>query len=132
MFDCSHSIQYFSERIVNISKRFNDIHILRRVAAILTIAIVGFTNLFDMLMCASTIDHLPSNNSSASLTTTTTLSPSGLHNDHRASSSFASTVCINYPSYFSNYAILILIATSAVVQLTHVVKFILMLIIAGK
>lgn len=127
---------------MNISKRFNDIHILRRTAAILTIAIVGCTNLFDMLMCASTSDHLSSNDSIYSTINvsshqiSTTLSPNriinGLQNDHEATSYFASTVCTQFPSYFSNYAILILVATSAVVQLTHVCKFILMLIIAGK
>lgn len=136
--------QYFSEAIVNISKRFNDIHILRRTAAILTIAILGCTNLFDMLMCASTMDHLPSNDSfnpninvsSRQTTTTATLSPNrvinGLPTHVESSSYFASTVCTLFPSYFSNYAILILVATSVVVQLTHVCKFILMLIIAGK
>lgn len=134
--------QYFSETIVNASKRFNDIHFLRRTAAILTIAIVGCTNLFDMFMCASTIDHMPSNDSLynainvSAQKVSTTLSPnqiiSGLQNDHKSSAYFASTICTQFPSYFSNYAILILVATSVVVQLTHVCKFILMLIIAGK
>lgn len=133
--------QYFSETIVNLSKRFNDIHILRRTAAILTIAILGCTNLFDMLMCASSIDHLPSNgnfNSTINVGAhqTTTLNPNriehGFRNEIESSSYFASTVCTMFPSYFSNYAILILIATSVVVQLTHVCKFILMLIIAGN
>lgn len=137
-------MQYFSEAIVSISKRFNDIHILRRTAAILTIAILGCTNLFDMLMCASTIDHLPSNDSLHSTMNvssrqdlpTTTFSPNrvihGLPTVVESPSYFASTVCTLFPSYFSNYAILILVATSVVVQLTHVCKFILMLIIAGK
>lgn len=116
------SFQYFSDKVINISKRFNDIHVLRRFAAIVTITIVGLTNLMDMLLCASTIQTDPTNATS----TSTTASPIDI------SSHFASTVCIEYPSYFSNYAILILIATSIVVQLTHVCKFILMLIIAGK
>lgn len=102
--------------MVRFSKRFNDINFLRRTAAILIIAIVGCSNLFDMLMCASTTIHSPANH---------TVTKPNAH-------CFASTVCTQYPSYFSNYAILILIATSVVVQLTHMIKFILMLIIAGK
>lgn len=124
---------------MNASKRFNDIHILRRTAAILTVGLLGCTNLLDMFMCASTNDHLPSNDrffSAINVTVqnvTTTLSPSGLPLDHNSSTAdFASTVCTQFPSYFSNYAVLILVATSVVVQLTHVCKFILMLIIAGK
>lgn len=136
-------LQYYSESMVNISKRFNDIHILRRTAAILAIAIVGCTNLFDMLMCASITDHLAANetfypnmNATTYNILTTTLSPNrvliGLPDDFQSSTYFASTVCTQFPSYFSNYAVLILVATSMVVQLTHVCKFILMLIIAGK
>lgn len=118
------SFQYFSDEIINISKRFNDIHLLRRLAAIFTIAIVGLTNLIDMFLCASCVEPIASNNTLATVATFT--SPS------ETSSYFASTICKEFPSYFSNYAILILIATSIVVQLTHVCKFILMLIIAGK
>lgn len=127
---------------MNASKRFNDIYFLRRAAAVLTIAIVGCTNLLDMFMCASTMDHLPTNDrlynaiNVSGQQISTTLSPnqilSGLTTDHKSSEYFASTVCTQFPSYFSNYAVLILVATSVVVQLTHVCKFILMLIIAGK
>lgn len=45
---------------------------------------------------------------------------------------YSSTVCTHFPSYFSNYAILILIATSLVAQLSHLCKFCLMLVITGK
>lgn len=116
----SFGLQYFSDSMVRISKRFNDINILRRTAAVLTIAIVGCFNLIDMLMCASTTNQLQTNNN-----TSINLGQSSI-------SYFASTVCIQFPSYFSNYAILILIATSVVVQLTHMCKFILMFIIAGN
>lgn len=115
------SFQYFSDEIINISKRFNDIHLLRRAAAIFTITIVGLTNLIDMFLCASCVEP-NTNNTTSTLTAMPTTSDSY----------FASTICKQFPSYFSNYAILILIATSIVVQLTHVCKFILMLIIAGK
>lgn len=139
----SHKKQVFSENVVKFSKRFNDINILRRSAAILTIAIVGGTNLFDMLMCASTIDHLPNSNNTSfgnatkpfkpyELRPSTTLNPNEIQSNAFATEYFASTVCTAFPSYFSNYAMLILIATSVVVQLTHICKFILMLFIAGK
>lgn len=39
--------------------------------------------------------------------------------------------CI-FPSYFSNYAVLILIAASIVSQLSHISKIILMTLITGK
>lgn len=45
---------------------------------------------------------------------------------------YSSTVCTHFPSYFSNYAILILIATSLVAQLSHLCKFCLMLVITGE
>lgn len=120
LFFHAHGLQYFSDSIVRISKRFNDINILRRTAAVLTISIVGCFNLIDMLMCASTINHSPTNNNT------------WINLGQYSTSDFASTVCIQFPSYFSNYAILILIATSVVVQLTHMCKFILMFIIAGN
>lgn len=44
---------------------------------------------------------------------------------------FASTVCVAFPSYFSNYSVLILIATAVITQLSHVCKICLMVIIAG-
>lgn len=69
-------------------------------------------------MCASTSDHL-SNITAPQITNGST--------PH-----LASTICTQFPSYFSNYAVLILIATSIVVQLTHVCKFVLMFIIAGR
>lgn len=88
------------------------------------------------------MDHLPTNDrlyntiNASGQQISTTLGPnqilSGLTTDHKSSEYFASTVCTQFPSYFSNYAVLILVATSVVVQLTHVCKFILMLIIAGK
>lgn len=44
---------------------------------------------------------------------------------------FSSTVCLYFPSYFSNYAVLVLIATSLIVQLSHICKICLMTAIAG-
>lgn len=100
-----------------LSRRFNDINILRRTAAIVSIITVGMTNLSDMIMCSFMTNHLSVNHDSSINITTF---------EH-----LESTICKLYPSYFSNFAILILIATSVVVQLTHMCKFGLMLMIAG-
>lgn len=48
-----------------------------------------------------------------------------------AVSLLASTLCTQFPSYFSNYSVLILIATTVITQLSHVCKICLMTIIAG-
>lgn len=39
---------------------------------------------------------------------------------------------VMYPSYLSNFAVLILIATAVIAQLTHVTKIILMVFITGN
>lgn len=41
--------QIFPEKLSNLSKTFNDISLLRRLAAIAAIIIVGLSNLFDMV-----------------------------------------------------------------------------------
>lgn len=48
-----------------------------------------------------------------------------------AISLIASTLCTQFPSYYSNYSVLILIATTVITQLSHVCKICLMAIIAG-
>lgn len=47
--------------------------------------------------------------------------------DNRSAADF----CL-FPSYFSNYAVLILVAVAVVVQLSHLIKIGLMIFIAGK
>lgn len=122
--------QVFPENVVKISRSFNDINILRRLAAILTVGIVGVSNLVDMYMCASSFE--------APFANTTTISKNvplnATHTSNRTLNGghFASAVCTLFPSYYSNYAILILIATSMVSQLTHICKFCLMLVLAGN
>lgn len=168
--------QIFPEKISNLSKSFNDVNLLRRLAAILAIFIVGLSNLFDMVsgksisfsifnstayhvfknhishllqfMC-STITHQINVNFTDSnkilrnatqhgiLLSSSTIINNLLNNTQLtlttdANQLYSSTVCTYFPSYFSNYAILILIATSLVAQLSHLCKFCLMLVIAGK
>lgn len=111
------------------SRRFNDVTILRRLAAILIVCIIGLSNLFDMYMCASVFDYMPTRTNGTVIPRPMDASAEDqMTNDDY----FASAVCTMYPSYYSNYAILILIATSMVSQLTHICKFGLMLVLAGK
>lgn len=42
------------------------------------------------------------------------------------------TLCENFPSYFSIYAVLLLITTSVLMRYSHIKKMVLMTIIAGK
>lgn len=53
------------------------------------------------------------------------------NNNNNRTEIFSSTICLYFPSYFSNYAVLVLIATSLIVQLSHICKIILMITIAG-
>lgn len=117
------------------SRGFNDINILRRLAAILTVGIVGATNLFDMYMCASSFTTPFTNTTTIVRNTSHTIPFITSHLTHANRTlndgHFASVVCTLFPSYYSNYAILILIATSMVSQLTHICKFCLMVVLAG-
>lgn len=116
------------------SRSFNDINILRRLAAILTVGIVGISNLFDMYMCASSFTTTTKYNNATMAKTIALTIPYDSTNVNRTLNGehFASVVCTLFPSYYSNYAILILIATSMVAQLTHICKFCLMLVLAGN
>lgn len=116
------------------SKRFNDISILRRLAAIVCITIVGASNLFDMYACAFATEHRPTNYFTSELASIIHLNATHAQQFDRSLDDkyFASTVCKQFPSYFSNFSILILIATTLVSQLTHLCKFGLMLLVAGN
>lgn len=87
---------------------------------------------------------LQTNDYSAALfknnTNLTTLNASANHNiNSDYLSDIASTInlmepsiqCI-FPSYFSHFAILILIAITIVTQLTHLMKILLMVVVTGK
>lgn len=128
--------QLFPESVIKISGSFNDISILRRLAAILTVSIVAISNLFDMYMCASSSIAPLINTTTIVRNTTRTipLDTSYVNSGNRTLSGeqFGSVVCLFYPSYYSSYAILILIAISMVSQLTHICKFCLMLVFAGN
>lgn len=126
--------QTVPSNVIEMSKRFNDISILRRLAAIVCISIVGASNLLDMYVCSLSTNHRPENY--FSLEMANALQLNGTHAQQFDQSlndkPFASEVCKQYPSYFSNFSILILIATTLVSQLTHLCKFGLMLLVAGN
>ncbi|XP_053667257.1 adenylate cyclase type 3 [Anopheles marshallii] len=96
------------------SKRYNDSTSLRKSTAIIIVLLLGVSNVSDML--------------AASYRTPLSLNITNV--------SFASTemepasVCL-FPSYFSNYTVLILIATSIITQLSHLSKILLMIIITA-
>lgn len=116
------------------SRRFNDVSVLRRLAAIVCVCIVGASNLLDMYACAVATAHRPANYFAPEIADIMHLNATHAHEFDSSPDDkhFASTVCKRFPSYFSNFAILILIATALVSQLTHLCKFGLMLLVAGN
>uniref|UniRef100_A0A1B0D182 adenylate cyclase n=1 Tax=Phlebotomus papatasi TaxID=29031 RepID=A0A1B0D182_PHLPP len=103
----------FPEWLVNISKKFNDLIWLRRTSAALVILLIILMNFFDMVAFT-----LQLGNTDTSVNTTLhhfKLEPSEAY----------------FPSYFTNYAVLILIGTSILAQLSHVVKIFLIIASTG-
>ncbi|XP_053673323.1 adenylate cyclase type 3 [Anopheles nili] len=97
------------------SKRYNDSTSLRKSTAIIIVLLLGVSNVSDMLAASHR-------------------TPFGLNitNVSFASSEMEpSSVCL-FPSYFSNYTVLILIATSIITQLSHLSKILLMIIITAS
>ncbi|KFB39059.1 AGAP009315-PA-like protein [Anopheles sinensis] len=96
------------------SKRYNDSTSLRKSTAIIIVLLLGVANVSDML-AASHRTPLSLNITNVSFASTE-MEPS--------------SVCL-FPSYFSNYTVLILIATSIITQLSHLSKILLMIIITA-
>ncbi|XP_062548182.1 adenylate cyclase type 3 [Armigeres subalbatus] len=96
------------------SKRFNDSVGLRTSTAIVIVLLLGISNVTDML-AASRRTPLHLNVTNASFLS------SEMH---------PSTICL-FPSYFSNFAVLILVAVSIITQLSHLSKIALMVAIAA-
>ncbi|XP_052865244.1 adenylate cyclase type 3 [Anopheles cruzii] len=96
------------------SKRYNDSTSLRKSTAVIIVLLLGVSNVSDMLAASHrTPQALNITNISFA---STEMEPSG--------------VCL-FPSYFSNYTVLILIATSIITQLSHLSKILLMIIITA-
>ncbi|XP_041775582.1 adenylate cyclase type 3 [Anopheles merus] len=96
------------------SKRYNDSTSLRKSTAIIIVLLLGVSNVSDML-AASHRTPLSLNITNVSFASTE-MEPA--------------SVCL-FPSYFSNYTVLILIATSIITQLSHLSKILLMIIITA-
>ncbi|XP_058824460.1 adenylate cyclase type 3 [Topomyia yanbarensis] len=96
------------------SKRFNDCVGLRKSTAIIIVLLIGISNASDMLAASGrTPLHLNVTNVSF---LSTEMHPS--------------SICL-YPSYFSNFTVLILIAISIITQLSHLSKIALMVIVTA-
>ncbi|XP_065080499.1 adenylate cyclase type 3 isoform X2 [Ochlerotatus camptorhynchus] len=96
------------------SKRFNDCVGLRTSTAIIIVLLLGISNASDMLAASGrTPLHLNVTNAS-----------------FLSSEMHPSTICL-FPSYFSNFTVLILISVSIITQLSHLSKIALMVAIAA-
>lgn len=118
------------EKFVNLSKRFNDTRFLRSFAAITICLALGCSNLVDMYFFTTVIKFvdfgLPARCGSLDNDTNN-------YNQteiEKCTDSPSPEVTI-YPSYMSNFAVLILIAVSVIAQLTHTIKILLMIVITG-
>ncbi|XP_055634057.1 adenylate cyclase type 3 [Toxorhynchites rutilus septentrionalis] len=96
------------------SKRFNDSVGIRKSTAIVIVLLIGISNASDMLAAAGRTPQ------QLNITNVSFLS-SEMH---------PSSICL-FPSYFSNFTVLILIVVSIVTQLSHLSKIALMIIIAA-
>lgn len=122
---------------VDVSKRFNDITFVRELAAIIIALTIGLSNVIDMFFFVTFMrtDHIVSSESEFNAT-------AGLEEiataEHLLPESFVAqmrdavpTERILYPSYLSNFSVLILIAIAVIAQLTHLTKILLLLSIAA-
>nr|AAD01252.1 adenylyl cyclase isoform DAC39E [Drosophila melanogaster] len=129
---------------VDVSKRFNDITFVRELAAIIIALTIGFSNVIDMFFFVTFVrtEHIVSEsefNVTASLESDINLAVEGMVTaEHLLPASFVEqmrdavpTERVLYPSYLSNFGVLILIAIAVIAQLTHLTKILLLLSIAA-
>ncbi|ALC40248.1 Ac3 [Drosophila busckii] len=121
---------------VDVSKRFNDITFVRELAAIIIALTIGLSNVIDMFFFVTFVrtEHIVSEsefNATAGLEEV----PNA---EHLLPASFVQqmrdavpTERVLYPSYLSNFGVLILIAIAVIAQLTHLTKILLILSIAA-
>ncbi|KAH8375071.1 hypothetical protein KR093_002621, partial [Drosophila rubida] len=121
---------------VDISKRFNDISFVRELAAIIIALTIGLSNVIDMFFFVTFLrtEHIVSEsefNATAGLEEVPTaeqLLPESFVKQMRDA---VPTEPVLYPSYLSNFSILILIAIAVIAQLTHLTKIVLLLSISA-
>ncbi|KAM8715478.1 hypothetical protein ACLKA7_002519 [Drosophila subpalustris] len=115
---------------VDVSKRFNDITFVRELAAIIIALTIGLSNVIDMFFFVTFVSESEFN-ATASLEEVPTA-------EHLLPESFVEqmrdampTERVLYPSYLSNFSVLILIAIAVIAQLTHLTKILLLLSLAA-
>ncbi|XP_053957925.1 adenylate cyclase type 3 [Anastrepha ludens] len=120
--------RHLPEFFVSLSKRFNDITFVRELAAIIIAVTIGLSNVVDMYFFVTFLktDHVVLESEIDAIT-------EGIVPSEPVSASMLASAPIPgeiymYPSYMSNFAVLILIATAVIAQLTHVTKIVLMVV----
>ncbi|KAH8292802.1 hypothetical protein KR054_006894 [Drosophila jambulina] len=126
---------------VDVSKRFNDITFVRELAAIIIALTIGLSNVIDMFFFVTFVrtEHIVSESEfNATGGMEGELEDGVITAEHLLPESFVEqmreavpTERILYPSYLSNFGILILIAIAVIAQLTHLTKILLLLSIAA-
>ncbi|XP_043642793.1 adenylate cyclase type 3 [Drosophila teissieri] len=129
---------------VDVSKRFNDITFVRELAAIIIALTIGFSNIIDMFFFVTFVrtEHIVSEsefNVTASQDSDIDVEMEGMVTaEHLLPASFVEQMReavpperVLYPSYLSNFGVLILIAIAVIAQLTHLTKILLLLSIAA-
>ncbi|XP_036321319.1 adenylate cyclase type 3 [Rhagoletis pomonella] len=119
---------HLPEFFVSLSKRFNDITFVRELAAIIIAVTIGLSNVVDMYFFVTFLktDHVVLESEIDAIT-------EGIVVAEPVSASMQVSPPIPgeifmYPSYMSNFAVLILIATAVIAQLTHMTKIVLMIV----
>ncbi|XP_017052482.1 adenylate cyclase type 3 [Drosophila ficusphila] len=128
---------------VDVSKRFNDITFVRELAAIIIALTIGLSNVIDMFFFVTFVrtEHIVSEsefNATAGLEGDVDLEEGVITAEHLLPASFVEQMReavpperVLYPSYLSNFGVLILIAIAVIAQLTHLTKILLLLSIAA-
>ncbi|XP_022208137.1 adenylate cyclase type 3 isoform X2 [Drosophila obscura] len=137
---------------VDVSKRFNDITFVRELAAIIIALTIGLSNVIDMFFFVTFVrtEHIVSEsefNATAGLglglgleadVDVDVAGAEAVTAEHLLPESFVEqmrdavpTERVLYPSYLSNFGVLILIAIAVIAQLTHLTKILLLLSIAA-
>ncbi|EAU77417.2 AGAP009315-PA, partial [Anopheles gambiae str. PEST] len=127
------------------SKRYNDSTSLRKSTAIIIVLLLGVSNVSDMgffFICFWSFRYFlvaieikidtksPKKSCKLAASHRTPLSLNITNVSFASTEMEPASVCL-FPSYFSNYTVLILIATSIITQLSHLSKILLMIIITA-
>ncbi|XP_059220798.1 adenylate cyclase type 3 [Stomoxys calcitrans] len=114
---------------VSISKRYNDFTLVRELTAVIIVLTLGLSNIIDEYFFVAYIksEHIVSE----SVFNKTQSEEDFLVAEPMIDATPDPLDNIMYPSYLSNFSVLILIATTVVAQLTHYVKILLLTLITG-